>query len=73
MARVTYERGIKCKKCGELYISINRFCSCVLCQNCGTHIMDFDLRNREAEVTENADIVTIKVTHKLFSYICEEV
>jgi hypothetical protein len=35
--------------------------------------MDFDVRNREAEVTEDADIVTVKVTHKLFSAIYEEV
>jgi hypothetical protein len=35
--------------------------------------MDCDSRNREAEVTKNADIVTVKVTHKLFSDIYEEV
>ena len=73
MVRVTYERGVKCKKCGKIHVGINRFQRCVLCQNCGTHIMDFDPTNREGIVTQNADVVTIKVTHKLFSDIYEEV
>lgn len=73
MARVTYERGIKCKKCGKIYISFDKFQHCVLCQNCGTHIMDFDLKNNKGKVTEKADIVTVKVTHRLFREIYEEI
>ena len=73
MARVTYERVIKCKRCGEIYVEIDRFQHCVLCQHCGTHIMDFDNKNKKGIVTKNADIVTVKVIHKLFSDIYEEV
>lgn len=73
MAYVTYETGIKCKRCGNLSLSINRFQTRVLCQNCGEHIMDFDPITKEGTVQENADIVTVKVTHKLFSNIYEEV
>lgn len=73
MARVTYETGLKCKRCGDISITFRRAGGRKLCQNCGAHIMDFDPRTMEAEVTENADIVSVKVTHKLFSYILEEV
>lgn len=72
MAHITYEQAIKCKQCGKLTMSIKRFQRTVLCQGCGTHIMT-NLGNLEAEVTENADIVAVKVTHKLFSDIYEEV
>ena len=73
MAIVTYERGIKCKKCGNIYVEIDRFQYCVLCQNCGTHVLNFDIKNKKGIVTKNADIVTVKVTHKLFRDIYEEV
>ena len=73
MAYVTYEQGIKCRKCGEFRTSIKRFNAHVLCQGCGAHIGDFNLSERELLVTDNADIVTLKVTHKLFSNICEVV
>lgn len=35
--------------------------------------MDFDLKTKEGTVQKNAEIVTVKVTHKLFSTIYEEV
>ena len=73
MARVSYERGIKCKKCGEMIVSFNRFKHCILCQNCGSHLMDFNLQTKEGVVTENADIITVKVTHKMFHDLYQEV
>lgn len=73
MAKVTYERGIKCKKCGKICVSFNRNAHYVLCQGCGTHIMNFNPKSKNGEVTENADIITVKVTHKLFSETYEEV
>lgn len=73
MARVIYEQGVKCKQCGKLHVTIDRFKRVVLCQRCGTHLMDFDPITREGIVQENADIVTVKVTHKFFSDIYEEV
>jgi ribosomal protein S27E len=72
MAYVTYEQAIKCKQCGKLRTSIDRFQRTILCQGCGAHIMTYN-GNLEAEVTKNADIVTVKVTNKLFSRILEEV
>lgn len=72
VAKIEFERALKCKKCGKLHTTFNRFNHCLLCQGCGTHLMDY-LGNREAEVTENADVVTVKITHKLFSNIIEEV
>lgn len=72
MAYVTFEQAIKCKRCGKLTASFNRFQRTVLCQGCGTHIMTYE-GNLEATVTENANITTVKVTHKLFSDIYEEV
>ena len=73
MSRVTYETGLKCKRCGNISITCRRAGSRKLCQNCGAHIMDCDPRTLEAKVTENADIISVKVTHKLFSYTLEEV
>ena len=73
MAKVTYERGIKCKKCGKIIISFDRHKQHILCQDCGTHIMDFDIRRKHGEVTQNADIISVKITHKLFKEIYEEV
>lgn len=73
MARVTYEQGVKCLKCGKLCTSIKRFQKTVLCQGCGAYLGDFDISERELTVSDNADIITVKVTHKLFSDIYEEV
>ena len=73
MARVTYEQGIKCRKCGKFQVSIDRFQSYVLCPWCGTHLGNFDRKKRVMSVTNNADIITLKVTHKFFSEIYEEV
>lgn len=74
MARITYERAIKCKRCGTFRTSIDAYKHHVLCQNCGTHIMDFDCRTKEGTVTQNAEIITVKVTHKpFFREIYEEV
>ena len=73
MAKVTYERGVKCKKCGKILISFNKCEHYILCQGCGTHIMNFDHKHNEGTITQNADIVTVKVTYKLFKEIYEEV
>lgn len=72
MARITYEQGIKCRKCGKIITSIKRFQKVVLCQGCGKYLGDFDLNERELTVNDNADIITLKVTHNFFSNIYEE-
>ena len=73
MARISYERGIKCKKCGKIIIAIDNPSFCVLCQGCGAHLADNDSENNALVVTNNAKIITVKVTHKLFHDIFEEV
>lgn len=73
MARISYERGIKCKKCGKIIIAIDNPSFCVLCQGCGAHLADNDYENNALVVTNNAKIITVKVTHKLFHDIFEEV
>ena len=65
MAKVTYEVGLRCKQCGDVSITFNRFKRTILCQKCGTHIMDY-YGGRKAKVTENAETVSVKVTRKLF-------
>ena len=73
MARVSYETGLKCKQCGKIVLSVDRFCTRVLCQGCGAHILDFNFKTKEGTMTKNSEQVTVKVTHKLFSDIYEEV
>lgn len=69
MAKVTFEKGIKCKKCGKMLIPPfkNR-----LCQSCGTEIIAEYNAKRGWIITDNADIITVKVTHKLLHYLLEE-
>jgi phage FluMu protein Com len=73
MARISYETGLKCKRCGKIVLSVSRLHSRVLCQGCGAHIVDIDFKTKEGTMTENSEKVTVKVTHKLFSDIYEEV
>ena len=73
MAKISYQRGIKCKKCGKIIIAIDRFSSCVFCQNCKAYLANFDYKNKEMVVTNNAEIVTVEVTHKLFRNVLKEV
>lgn len=73
MARISYETGLKCKRCGKIILSVSRFHSRVLCQGCGAHIVDIDFKTKKGMMTENSEQVTVKVTHKLFSDIYEEV
>lgn len=73
MAKISYTRGIKCKRCGKLYVTLNKYLRCFLCQNCGAYLGNFDIEANCLTVEENGEIVTIKVTHKLFSETYEEV
>jgi ribosomal protein S27E len=73
MARISYERGLKCKRCGKIITTIDRFSSFVLCQGCGAYLAEFDREKKEINVANDAKIITVKVTHKLFHDIFEEV
>lgn len=72
MAKVTYEVGLRCKQCGDVSITFNRYHRQILCQKCGAHIMNY-YGGRRGKVTDNAESVTVKVTRKLFSTTYEVV
>ena len=74
MARVTYEKAIKCKRCGEILTKFNKYAHHINCQGCGNHIADFYYDTKELVANYmNADPVTIKVTRKWFKETYEEV
>lgn len=73
MAKISYMRGIKCKRCGELYVTFDKSSRYFLCQNCGAYLGNFDIEANCLTVEEDGKIVTIKVTHKLFSETYEEI
>lgn len=70
MVRTELVRGIKCKNCGSM--EIPPF-SHHLCQSCGTHIVKGYDKKDGWTIDQGAKIITIKVTHKLFKDILEEV
>lgn len=70
MARTELMRGIKCKKCGRMDIPPY---SHQLCQSCGAFIVEKHDKEKGWIISKDAKIITIKVTHKLFKDILEEV
>ena len=52
MAKITYEQGIKCSKCENIFTSMNKFQKTILCQGCGTYLGDFDLNKKELLLTK---------------------
>ena len=72
MAKITFVEGVKCTKCGNLIAEPTIFTS-QLCQNCGARIMTINVAGRSYEATYAGKSVTLKVTHKLFGDIIEEV
>lgn len=69
MAKVEFYPGIKCKNCGEIEIPPFRN---PLCQKCGTKIVNGYNRKDGFLINGNAEIISVKVTHKLFKTIYEE-
>lgn len=72
MARVSYESALKCKRCGHFTLEINRFVRRILCQECGAHIADRE-DGKVAYIANNAEFVDVKITHKFFQSVIEEV
>ena len=71
MAKTEILRGIKCNKCGHIDIPPFGY---HLCQNCGAYVIDDFIRGKGGwQITSNANIIPVKVTHKLFKDILEEV
>lgn len=70
MAKVEFLPGIKCKNCGNIEVPPFRY---HLCQGCGTKVVD-GYNNKDGWlINGNADRISVKVTHKLFKTIYEEV
>ena len=71
MAKTEIVRGIKCKKCGHIDVPPFKH---HLCQNCGAQVVEgFKYGNGGWTITNNANIIPLKITHKLFKNILEEV
>lgn len=73
MARASYDRAIKCKKCGNFTMYFYRWQRRILCQGCGAYLADYNENGKCEYIESNAKIVTVKTTKKLFSTIYEEV
>lgn len=73
MARISYETALKCKKCGSFTTEFYRWQRRILCQECGAYIADHDENGKCEYIANNAKLVTVKVTNKLFSKSYEEV
>lgn len=69
MAYMTFERGIKCKCCGELYVPPFKRSHC---NKCGAELMKSSAFCGNY-FTHNVKPTIIRVTHKLFYKICEEI
>lgn len=70
MARTEFLRGIKCKKCGNMDIPpFAHHC----CQSCGAFVVEGYNKKDGWIIAKDASLITIKVTHKLFKDILEEV
>ena len=70
MAKVRFLPGIKCKNCGKIAIPPFRY---HLCQGCGAKVVDGHNDKDGFLINGNANIIKVKVTHKLFKDVYEEV
>lgn len=70
MAKTEILQGIKCKRCGNMDIPPYEH---HLCQSCGAYIVKGYDKKDGWTITQNANIIPIKVTRKLFKSILEEV
>ena len=62
-------RGVKCKKCGAMYIPPFEH---YLCQSCGSCITNGYIKG-SWNITNEASIITVKVIHGLFTDTLKEV
>lgn len=72
MADIEFVEGIICKRCGEI-IAQPTILTRELCQGCGARLMDINISRRTYSLSNNAESVTVKVTHKFFKDIYEVV
>ena len=71
MAKVEFKSGIKCTQCGNMIVP--KLYSNELCQKCGAHIVNIDIDGMTYSAANKGKDITIKITHKLFHDIYEEV
>lgn len=72
MANTEFVEGIRCKKCGKIIAQPTVFTR-ELCQGCGAKLIDTNISKRTYSLSDNAESVTVKVTHKFFKDIYEVV
>lgn len=72
MANTEFIEGIRCKKCGKIIAQPTVFTR-ELCQGCGAKLIDTNINKRTYSLSDNAESVTVKVTHKFFKDIYEVV
>ena len=72
MANIEFVEGIRCKKCGSVIAQPTIFTR-ELCQSCGAKLIDTNINRRTYLLSNNAESVTVKVTHKFFKDIYEVV
>ena len=70
MAKIEILPGIRCSHCGKIEIPPFRY---LLCQVCGTKVVDGHNEKDGWLINRNADMIKVKVTHKLFKDVYEEV
>lgn len=71
MAKVEYKVGYECKCCGNIVCNLANYD--ILCQKCGAKVMAGYSINSGWQLTENAQSISVKITHKLFSKKYEKV
>lgn len=70
MARIEYVIGVKCKKCGAFFTSVELE-DRTLCQNCGAKILYRSRRRGIITLDKDGEEALIKVTHKFFGILTE--
>ena len=70
MANIEFVEGIRCKKCGKTIAQPTIFTK-ELCQGCGVKLININTERKTYSLLNNAESVTIKVTHKFFKDVYE--
>ena len=72
MADIEFVEGIRCKRCGKIIAQPTIFTR-ELCQGCGAKLIDVNIGRKTYSLLNDAESVTIKVTHKFFKDVYEVV
>ena len=72
MANIEFVEGIRCKKCGKIIAQPTIFTR-ELCQSCGAKLININIKRKTYSLSNDAESVIIKVTHKFFRDVYEVV